>query len=248
MKPGPDLQSARGTSVEGTSPLVRRRCSCGCSTPGMLHDPGGRSRGVVHPAGLGAGEEAAARSRRFASPDFAVFSPDLDFRDRRALYLPHAAVRESRWRAAASVGVDSKALVTEATPELLERVLHNSPRAARLPLLAEEYVAGPRVLRGGDRQSGAAGRLPARSRWTFSGLSRTARRMCWTPRPSWGHDQRWSHRGTESRCLPDPPDELRARLQKVIAGCLPRRSALRDYGRVDLRLTGNTNEFLRCSR
>jgi D-alanine-D-alanine ligase len=108
----------------------------------------------------------------------------------------------------ASIGIDGESLVRDSTA-LMKRVLHIHEKVNREP------VAFPPI------------------EMDFSGLPEGAPRVL-------GSKAKWSpdspeYKGTQS-ILPDLPDELRARLQKTALDAA-RAVRVRDYGRVDLRLT-----------
>jgi D-alanine-D-alanine ligase len=163
---------------------------------------------------------------KIACPDFAVFAQDADFETGGNLRLP---LFVKPLRMDASIGIDARSLV-RTSAELLERVrviqeqVHDSA-------LAEEYVEGREfyvgVLGNGDpvafppvemdfsdMPEGAPHILDAKAKWD---------------------EKSPEFRGTKA-VLPDLPDELRARLQKVAVDAC-RALRVRDYGRVDMRLT-----------
>ena len=99
--------------------------------------------------------------------------------------------------------------------------------------LAEEYIEGREFYVGilGNREPAAPSR---RSRWTSPACPTGAPRVL-DSKAKWTKDIA-RVQGDASRSLADVPDELRARLQKVSLDAY-RALRVRDYGRVDLRLT-----------
>ena len=158
-------------------------------------------------------------------PDFAVFSRD-DLETGGNLRMP---LFVKPLRADASIGVGARSLVHDAT-ELMKQVarIHESVGDAAL---AEEYIAGREFYVGvlGNREPAPFPPIEM----DFSGLPDGAPRVL---------DQKAKfavgtpeYRGTKA-VVADLPDELRARLQKVAVDAY-RALRVRDYGRVDLRLT-----------
>ena len=158
-------------------------------------------------------------------PDFAVFSKD-DFETGGNLRMPMFV---KPLRADASIGIGSDALVNDATA-LMKRVLaiHEKFNDAAL---AEEYIEGREFYVGilGNRDPLAFPPIEM----DFSGLPEGAPHVL-------DKNAKWvkgtaAYKGTKS-ILADVPDELRAKLQKVSLDAY-RALRVRDYGRVDLRLT-----------
>ena len=133
-------------------------------------------------------------------------------------------------RSDASLGIGGKSLVHDAAA-LMERVaaIHKELDDSAL---AEEYIDGREfyVGRAGQR---ASPRRCRRSRWT-SPASRRACPRCMDSKAKWDERSK-EYKGTKS-VMANLPDELRARLQKVAVDAY-RALRVRDYGRVDLRLT-----------
>ena len=158
-------------------------------------------------------------------PDFAVFSND-DLETGGNLRMP---LFVKPLRADASIGIGSDALCRDAT-SLMKRVIairdkfHDSA-------LAEEYIEGREFYVGvlGNRDPIA---FPP-AEMDFSGLPEGAPHVL-DSKAKWAEDS-VEFQGTKS-IMPDLPDELRAKLQKVALEAY-RALRVRDYGRVDLRLT-----------
>ena len=166
-----------------------------------------------------------------ASPDFAVFSPDHDFETGGNLRMPLFVKPMS---SESSIGVDGRALVTTTT-DLMERVLRIH-REFRDSALAEEYIDGREFYVGviGNHEPVA---LPP-IEMDFSAMPEGKPHVL-DAKAKWDKKS-VEYRGTKS-VVADIPDELRAKLHKVSLGAC-RALRVRDYGRVDLRLT-DTNEI-----
>jgi D-alanine-D-alanine ligase len=159
-------------------------------------------------------------------PDFAIFFQDSALETGGRLRLP---LFVKPLRTDASIGIDGSALVR--TPqEMMERVLAIHKKVHDSALV-EEYIEGREfyvgVLGNGDAQA-----FPP-IEMDFSGLPDGAPHVM-DSRAKWSRDSE-QYRGTRP-LLPELPEDLKARLQKV---SLDAYRALRvlDYGRIDLRLT-----------
>jgi D-alanine-D-alanine ligase len=158
-------------------------------------------------------------------PDFAVFS-NGDLETGGNLRMP---LFVKPLRADASIGIGGDSLVHDAT-SMMNRVIairekfHDSA-------LAEEYIEGREFYVGvlGNRDPIA---FPP-AEMDFSGLPEGAPRVL-DSKAKWAEDS-VEFKGTKS-IMPDLPEELRAKLQKVALEAY-RALRVRDYGRVDLRLT-----------
>ena len=159
-------------------------------------------------------------------PDFAVFSADSTLETGGNLRLP---LFVKPLRADASIGIDGGSLVNTAT-DLMKRVvqiheeLHDSA-------LAEEYIEGREFYVGvlGNQEPIALAPIEL----DFSQLDSDKPRIAdskakWDPRSA-------EYQGTRS-VLADIPAELLARLQKAALAAY-RALRVRDYGRVDFRVT-----------
>jgi D-alanine-D-alanine ligase len=159
-------------------------------------------------------------------PDFAVFTRDADLETGGKLRTP---LFVKPLTADASIGIDGHSLVHD-TRAMLRRVaaIHEELGDSAL---VEEYVEGREFYVGvlGNREPEA---LPP-IEMDFSGLPDGAPRIL-------GSAAKWSPGSAEFRgtraTIPDLPDELRARLQHTAVDAY-RAVRVRDYGRVDLRLT-----------
>jgi D-alanine-D-alanine ligase len=161
-----------------------------------------------------------------AYPDFAVFSRDAGLETGGNLRMP---LFVKPLRMDASIGIGAKSLVHSAT-DMMKRVLeiHEQVKDAAL---VEEYIEGREfyvgVLGNQDPQAFPPVEMD------FSGLPDGQPRVL-DARAKWDKDSA-EYRGTQA-VLPDLPDELRARLHKVALEAY-RALRVRDYGRIDLRLT-----------
>jgi len=159
-------------------------------------------------------------------PNFAVFSQDADFETAGKLRMP---LFVKPLTADASIGIDGESLVRDATA-LMKRVvmIHEKVKDSAL---VEEYVEGRELYVGvlGNREPLA---LPP-IEMDFSGLPEGIPHVAGT-KAKWKKNS-VEYKGTKS-VLADVPDELRAKLQKAAVDAY-RALRVRDYGRVDLRLT-----------
>src|SRR5262249_53253741 len=136
----------------------------------------------------------------------------------------------------ASMGIDGKSLVSDAV-SLMKRVamIHDKLNDSAL---AEEVIEGRefyvRVLGNSEAQA-----LPP-IEMDFSGLPEGAPHVA-DSKAKWEKNSA-EYKGTKS-VLAEIPDELRARLQKVALDAY-RALRVRDYGRVDLRLTGTGDIYV----
>jgi D-alanine-D-alanine ligase len=190
----------------------------------------------VHYTGSGPGELFLRQDKGLAKkvlafedilyPHFAIFSKDSDFETAGKLRMP---LFVKPLTADASIGIDGHSLVRDAIA-LMKRVvaIHEEVNDSAL---VEEYIEGRELYVGvlGNREPMA---LPP-IEMDFSGLPEGMPRIL-------GSKAKWSpgsveYKGTRA-ILPELPDELRARLQKAAVDAY-RALRVRDYGRVDLRLT-----------
>jgi D-alanine-D-alanine ligase len=160
-------------------------------------------------------------------PEYAVFSPDADLETGGNLHLP---LFVKPLRMDASIGIDAGSLVRSAG-EMMERVtlIHRQVHdAARV----EEYIEGREFY------VGVLGNHVARAfppvEMDFSGLPDGVPHVL-DAKAKWD-EKSPEYRGTRA-VLAELPDELRARLQEVELNAY-RALRVRDYGRIDLRLTG----------
>lgn len=159
-------------------------------------------------------------------PRFAVFSRAADFETGGNLRMPMFV---KPLRADASIGIASNSLVSD-MGALMERVaaIHKELGDSAL---AEEYIEG-REFFVGVIGNGKPQALPP-IEVDFEGFPENQPKILdsrakWNPRSK-------EYKGTKS-IIADLPDELRAKLQKVSIEAY-RALRVRDYGRVDLRLT-----------
>jgi D-alanine-D-alanine ligase len=163
---------------------------------------------------------------RILCPDFAVFSQDAGFETGGNL-RPPLFVKPLRMDA--SIGIDARSLVRTSI-ELMDRVrtiqeqVHDSA-------LAEEYIEGREFYVGVLGNSAPLAFPPVEM--DFSGLPDGAPHIL-DSKAKWDEDSA-EYQGTKA-VMPALPGELRAKLQKVAVGAC-RALRVRDYGRVDMRLT-----------
>jgi D-alanine-D-alanine ligase len=159
-------------------------------------------------------------------PKFAVFGQDSDFETGGNLRMP-LFVKPLRMEA--SIGIDSRSLV-RSTAELMERVLAIT-KECKDDALAEEYIEGRELYVGvlGNREPVAFPPVEI----DFSGMPKDAPHFL-DSRAKWDKNSP-QYKGTRA-VVADLPEDLRARLQEVALKAY-RALRVRDYGRVDLRLT-----------
>ncbi|MFL6197192.1 MAG: ATP-grasp domain-containing protein, partial [Thermoanaerobaculia bacterium] len=159
-------------------------------------------------------------------PHFAIFSKDADFETAGNLRMPLIV---KPLTADASIGIDGDSLVRDTT-SLMKRVLaiHEKVKDSAL---VEEYIEGREFYVGvlGNREPIAFPPIEM----DFSGLPEGMPHVA-GPAAKWKKNS-VEYKGTKS-VLADIPDELRAKLQKAALDAY-RALRVRDYGRVDLRLT-----------
>jgi D-alanine-D-alanine ligase len=159
-------------------------------------------------------------------PEYAVFSPDADLETGGHLRLP---LFVKPLRMDASIGIDAGSLVHN-TREMMDRVLLIHKRVKDAALV-EEYVDGREFYVGVLGNSTPEAFPPIEM--DFSGLPAGAPRVL-DAKAKW--DQKSpEYKGTRA-VMAELPDEMRARLQKVAVDAY-RALRVRDYGRIDLRLT-----------
>jgi D-alanine-D-alanine ligase len=159
-------------------------------------------------------------------PDFAVFSADSDVESGGNLRMP---LFVKPLRMDASIGIDAGSLVHTAR-DMMERVLliHDKVKDAAL---VEEYVEGREFYVGVLGNSTPQVFPPVEM--DFSGMPQDAPHIL-DARAKWD-EKSAEYQGTRA-VLPELRDELRARLQKVALDAY-RALRVRDYGRIDMRLT-----------
>jgi D-alanine-D-alanine ligase len=165
-------------------------------------------------------------------PDFATFAPDADFETGGNLRMP-LFVKPLRMEA--SIGIDEKSLVRN-TQQLMERVLYIHKTFGDAAL-AEEFIEG-REFYVGVLGNGELTALPPLE-MDFSGIKNGPRVMDHKAKFDESSER---YRGTKV-VFPELEPELRARLQKVSLEAY-RALRVRDYGRIDLRLTETGEVFV----
>ena len=159
-------------------------------------------------------------------PRFAVFSMEAAFETGGNLRMP---LFVKPLRSDASIGIGGKSLVHDAMA-LMEQVA-KIRKECDDSALAEEYIEGREFYVGvlGNAQAKA---LPP-VEIDFTGFPEGVPKVM-DSKAKWDERSK-EYKGTKS-VLAQLPDELRARLQKVAVDAY-RALRVRDYGRVDLRLT-----------
>jgi D-alanine-D-alanine ligase len=159
-------------------------------------------------------------------PDFASFAPGAQFETGGKLRMP---LFVKPLRMDASIGIDEKSLVRN-TQQLMERVLYIQKTYGDAAL-AEEYIEGREFYVGivGNDELEAFPPIEM----DFSGLPEGSVPVMDNAAKFDEKSERF--RGTKA-VLPNLEPELKARLQKA-AGDAYRALRVRDYGRIDMRLT-----------
>jgi D-alanine-D-alanine ligase len=174
----------------------------------------------------GLAKKVLAFEKDILYPHFAIFSKDADFETAGNLRMP---LFVKPLTADASIGIDGESLVNDTT-SLMKRVLmiHEKVKDSAL---VEEYIEGREFYVGvlGNREPVAFPPVEM----DFSGLPEGIPHVAGT-KAKWKKNS-VEYKGTKS-VLADIPDELRAKLQKSAIDAY-RALRVRDYGRVDLRLT-----------
>jgi D-alanine-D-alanine ligase len=159
-------------------------------------------------------------------PDFAVFSQDADIETGGKLRMP---LFVKPLRMDASIGIGARSLVHSAR-EMMERVteIHKKVQDGAL---VEEYIEGREFYVGllGNTEPVAFPPIEME----FSGLPDGAPHIL-DARAKW-NERSAEYKGTHA-VVADLPDEVRAKLQKTAVDAY-RALRVRDYGRVDLRMT-----------
>jgi D-alanine-D-alanine ligase len=166
-------------------------------------------------------------------PDFAVFSKDASLETGGNLRMPLIVKPLER---DGSTGITSKALV-RTVHDMMERVLAIH-REEEDSALAEEYIEGREFFVGvlGNREPVVFPPIEM----DFSGMPEGSPHVL-------GYEAKWEqdspeYQGTKA-ILPDLTDELKARLQKAALDAC-RALLVRDYARVDMRLTDTQDIYV----
>jgi D-alanine-D-alanine ligase len=159
-------------------------------------------------------------------PIFAVFSPNADLETGGNLRFP-LFVKPARCDA--SIGIDGKSLVQNSN-DLMKRIASIHQKLGD-SALAEEFINGREFFVGvlGNQEAQAFPPIEV----DYSGMPADKPHIL-DARAKWQEDSA-EYKGTRS-ILADLPDEMRARLQQVSLDAY-RALRVRDYGRIDLRLT-----------
>ncbi len=155
-----------------------------------------------------------------------MFSQDSDLETGGNLRMP---LFVKPLRQDASIGIDANALVDNFR-DMMKRILSIHDKIGDAALV-EEYIDGRELYVGVIGNALPAALPPIEV--DFSGLPEGAPRIM-SSRAKW-NKRSSEYKGTNA-VIADLPDELKARVQKVALGAY-RALRVRDYGRVDLRLT-----------
>jgi D-alanine-D-alanine ligase len=166
-------------------------------------------------------------------PDFAIFTEDTGLETGGSLRMP-LIVKPLRMDA--SIGIEGGALV-RSTTEMMERVL-NIHTKVRDAALAEEYIEG-REFHVGIIGNGNPQAFPP-IEMDFSGLPPDRPRIL-DARAKW--DEKSVEYKTIRSVIAALSEELRARLERTALDAY-RALRVRDYGRVDLRLTRDGDVYV----
>lgn len=165
-------------------------------------------------------------------PDFAVFAANADFETGGNLRMP---LFVKPLRTDASIGIDAKKCLVHDAASLMKQVvsIHEKQHDSAL---AEEYIEGREFYVGilGNQNPTAFPPIEM----DFSKMPEGAPRIM--DAKAKFDEKSAEYKGTKAK-IADIPDELKAKLQKVSLEAY-RALRVRDYGRVDLRLT-DTNEI-----
>jgi D-alanine-D-alanine ligase len=159
-------------------------------------------------------------------PGFAVFSQEADIETGGNLRMP---LFVKPLRMDASIGIDAGSLVRSAL-DMMKRVVHIHEKLEDAALV-EEYIEGREFYVGvlGNQEPIAFPPIEV----DFSKMPDGAPHIL-EAKAKWDEESP-EYKGTKS-VIADIPDELRARLHKVALGAY-RALRVRDYGRIDMRLT-----------
>ncbi|HVS38185.1 MAG TPA: ATP-grasp domain-containing protein [Gemmataceae bacterium] len=159
-------------------------------------------------------------------PEFAVFSPDADLETAGRLRMP---LFVKPLRMDASIGVSARSLVHN-TQQMIERVAYIH-KHVHDSALVEEYIEGREFYVGvlGNQEPQAFPPIEM----DFTGFPEGEPHVL-DAKAKWDEKSK-EYKGTKA-VTADLPDELRGRLQKTAVDAY-RALRVRDYGRIDMRLT-----------
>jgi D-alanine-D-alanine ligase len=161
-------------------------------------------------------------------PDFASFAPNADFETGGKLRMP---LFVKPLRMDGSVGIDGKKSFVKTAQELMERVLQINKELGDAAL-AEEFIDGREFYVGilGNLQPQAFVPIEV----DFTGFPEDAPKVL-DSKAKWDESSP-EFQGTKSKLATELEPELKARLQKTALEAY-RALRVRDYGRIDMRLT-----------
>jgi D-alanine-D-alanine ligase len=159
-------------------------------------------------------------------PEFAIFSQDAELETGGHLHMP---LFVKPLRMDASIGIDGKSLV-HSTREMIERVTHIH-KAVKDAALVEEYIEGREFYIGvlGNQEPQAFPPIEM----DFSAMPKGMPHVL-DAKAKWD-EKSVEYKGTKA-IVAEVPDEIRAKLQKTAVDAY-RALRVRDYGRIDMRLT-----------
>jgi D-alanine-D-alanine ligase len=159
-------------------------------------------------------------------PEFAIFSQEAELETGGHLHMP---LFVKPLRMDASIGIDGKSLVHN-SKEMIERVTHIH-KTVKDSALVEEYIDGREFYIGvlGNQEPQAFPPIEM----DFSGMPEGKPHVL-DAKAKWD-EKSAEYKGTKA-VVADVPDELRAKLQKTAVDAY-RALRVRDYGRIDMRLT-----------
>lgn len=159
-------------------------------------------------------------------PEFAVFSQDAELETGGHLRLP---LFVKPLRMDASIGIDAKSLV-HSTGDMIDRVRHIH-KSVHDSALVEEYIEGREFYVGVLGNAEPQPFPPIEM--DFSGMPEGMAHVL-DSKAKWS-EKSAEYKGTKA-VVAEVADDLRARLQKTAADAY-RALRVRDYGRIDMRLT-----------
>lgn len=161
-------------------------------------------------------------------PDFASFAPNADFETGGKLRMP---LFVKPLRMDGSVGIEAKKSFVKTTQELMERVLSINKELGDTAL-AEEYIDGREFY------VGILGNLTPQAfvpiEMDFTGFPEGVPKVL-DRNAKWNEDSA-EFKGTAAKIARDLEPELKAKLHKTALEAY-RALRVRDYGRIDMRLT-----------
>ncbi len=166
-------------------------------------------------------------------PEFAVFSQDADLETGGHLHMP---LFVKPLRMDASIGIDGKSLV-HSSKEMIERVTHIH-KTVKDAALVEEFIEGREFYVGVLGNSEPQAFPPIEM--DFSEMPADKPHIL-DSKAKWDEKSE-EYKGTKA-VLAEVSDEIRAKLQQTAIAAY-RALRMRDYGRIDMRLTGTGEAYV----